>query len=140
MTNTGNTQTASSSKRMLWTGRIISALMALFLLFDAVAHVLQPAPVVEAFARLGFPRSLAVGIGIIELVCIAAYVIPRTSVLGAILLTGYLGGATAVQARAGSPLFEESFAVIIGVLIWAGLFLQDSRLREFTHLRNVTAR
>ena len=129
-------QTAPVSKKMSWAGRIISALTVLFLLFDSVIHVMKIAPVVEAFAELGYPVSLAFGLGILELVCLVVYVIPRTSVLGAILLTGYLGGAIATQLRVGNPLFSQAlFPVYVGVLVWAGVFLRDNRLRALIPLR-----
>lgn len=91
---------------------------------------MKPVPVVEGFAHLGYPESLALGIGILELVCTVVYVIPRTSVLGAILLTGYLGGATATQVRVDDPFFAPI------VLVWGGLFLRDNRLRDFLPLRS----
>ncbi len=121
---------------MLWAGRIISALVVLFLLFDGVTKVMKVTPVLQASAKLGYPESLIPVIGIILLVCTALYVIPRTSILGAILLTGYLGGATASQVRIGSPLFETLFPVIFGVLIWAGIFLREDRLRALIPLRS----
>lgn len=133
------TQNAPVAKRQLWAGRIIRVLVVLFLLFDSVGHLIKPAPVVEAFARLGYPISLALGIGIIELVCIVVYVIPRASILGAILLTGYLGGAVAANLRVGDPLFETLFPVIFGVLVWAGLCLRDDRLRALIPLRSEPA-
>ncbi len=102
----------------------------------AVAHLIKPAPVVTAFAQLGFPLQFAISLGIIELVCIAAYAIPRTSLLGAILLTGYLGGAVVTQLRVGNPLFGEAlFPVYVGVLVWAGLYLRDPRFRALIPLR-----
>src|SRR3989449_4441400 len=100
-----DTQTAQVSKKMLWAGRIISALPVLLLLFSGAMKLVKPAPVVQAFAHLGYPESLALRIGILELACTVVYVIPRTSVLGAILLTGYLGGATATHVRIGDPFF-----------------------------------
>ena len=90
----------------------------------------------EATTQLGYPESLVFGIGIIELVCLVVYVMPRTSVLGAILLTGYLGGTVATNVRAGSELFSVFFPTIIGVLIWGGLFLRDRRLRALIPLRS----
>jgi DoxX-like family len=117
-----------------WAGRIVSAFCALFLLFDTTIHIMNIPPVVEAFARLGYPDSLALGIGVIELVCVALYVVPQTSVLGAIALTAYLGGATAAQVRIGGPYF---FSVLIGLLVWTGLFLQEERLRELMPLRRL---
>jgi hypothetical protein len=112
-----------------WAGRIVSAFAALFMLFDGVTHLLKPAPVAEAFARLGFPLSRSVELGVIDLVCLVLYVIPRTSILGAILLTGYLGGAVATHVRVGDPLFDTIFPILIGALVWVGLYLLDRRLR-----------
>src|SRR5687767_8714341 len=86
-----------------WAGLVLGALVVLFLLFDAVIHVMKIPPVVEAFTQLGYPVSASVPLGIIELVCLALYVVPRTSFLGAVLLTGYLGGAVAIHLRIGSP-------------------------------------
>lgn len=124
------TQAAPSVKWTLWTGRIVSALPLLFLAFDCAIKLLKLAPAVEATAQLGYAESAVVGLGLIELVCIAAYSFPRTSVLGAILLTGYLGGAVATHVRNGSPLFSAIFPVLLGALIWGGLFLRDARLRD----------
>jgi hypothetical protein len=123
-----------ASAKSLWTGRVISALMVLFLIFDGVTKVLKLAPVQEASARLGYARSLTVWIGITVLACTVIYVIPRTSILGAILLTGYLGGAVASQVRIGAPIFDTSFPLIFGVLIWGGLYLRDQRLRSLIPL------
>ncbi len=100
-------QTVPTSKRILWAGRIISAVMKL----------VKPPEVVEGFTRVGYADRLALGIGILELVCADVYVIPRTSILGAILLTGYLGGATATHVRIGEPFFAP---IILGVLVWEG--------------------
>jgi len=119
-------QTAPVSKKTLWAGRIISALPVLMLLFSGVMKLAKPTPVVQEFARLGYPGSVVLGIGILEIVCTVVYLIPRTSVLGAILLTGYLGGATATHVRIGDPFI---FPVVFGVLVWLGLFLRDDRLR-----------
>jgi uncharacterized membrane protein (UPF0182 family) len=106
-----------------------------FLIFDGVTKVIKVSQVMEAFARLGYPARLAPVIGIILLVCVAVYVVPRTSILGAILLTGYLGGATEVNLRAENRLFETLFPVIFGVLVWLGLYLRDRQLREVVSLR-----
>jgi hypothetical protein len=130
-----NAQVANESKGMLWTGRVLSGLMALLFVFDGVGHLMKPAPVVEAFGRLGYPLSASVGIGVLALICTAIYVTPRTSVLGAILLTGYLGGAVSTHVRAGSPLFEMVFPVILGALLWAGIFVRDAQLRMLIPLR-----
>jgi hypothetical protein len=131
------TQAGSVSKKSLWAGRIMSGLVAAFMVFDAVIHLMKPAPVVEAFSKLGFPIRLAIPLGIIELVCILLYVIPRTSILGAILLTGYLGGAIAIQLPTGNSLFGEVlFPVYIGVILWGGIYLRDDRLRTLVPLRS----
>jgi hypothetical protein len=122
------------SKR-LWVGRIISAVPVLFLTLDAVIKLMKVPAVVEAFGRLGVPLSLAPGIGFLALICTAVYVVPRTTVLGAVLLTGYLGGAVATQVRAQSGVFEVIFPIIIAALVWGGLFLRDDRLRAFLPLR-----
>src|SRR5438128_2746892 len=115
----------SSNKRLL-AGRVMTALAVLFLLFDSVVKVMKLAIAVEGTAQLGYPASFVLGIGIIELVCLAVYVIPRTSVLGAILLTGYLGGAVATHVRVGSPLFTHIlFPIYVATLIWGGLFLRE---------------
>jgi DoxX-like protein len=128
-------QPVRATKTAMWAGRIMSALAVLFLAFDGVIKVLNLAPAVEATTQLGYPASLVIGIGILELACLVIYAIPRTSVLGAILLTGYLGGAIATQVRAGSTLFSVVFPIIIGLLIWGGLFLRDGRLRALVPLR-----
>src|SRR5688572_5169699 len=126
-------QTAPVSKKILWAGYIISGLPVLLLLFSGVMKLVKPAPVVEGFVRLGYPESLALGIGIVELACAIVYVIPQTSVLGAILLTGYLGGATATHVRIGDPFFAP---IVLGALVWGGLFLRDTRLRALLPLRS----
>jgi hypothetical protein len=124
------------SKISLWAGRIISALIVLFLVFDGVTKVMKVPAVMEASARLGFPANLIVLIGGVLLACTAVYVIPQTSILGAILLTGYLGGAVETQLHAGSPLFSETlFPIYFGVFVWAGLYLRDDRLRAMIPLR-----
>ena len=126
----------SEFNKKLWAGRIMSALPVLFLIFDSVIHIMKPAPVREGFAKLGYSLSLAVPLGIIELICLVLYVIPRTSVLGAALLTGYLGGAVATNLRAGAPLFSNVlFPVYLGVLLWGGLYLRDERLRAVFPVR-----
>ncbi len=105
----------------------MSALPVLLLLFSAGMKLARPAPVVEGFAKSGYPESLLLGIGIVELLCTVLYLIPRTAVLGAILLTGYLGGATATHLRVGEPWI---FPIIVGVLLWGGLFLRDPGIRR----------
>src|SRR5258708_26121230 len=126
----------SVSKASLWKGRVISSVVVLILLFDGITKLLKVQQVVDATIRIGFPVTTIVGIGITLLVCTAIYAIPKTSILGVILLTGYLGGATAAQLRAGSPVFETLFSVIFGVLAWLGLYLLEQRLRALLPLRN----
>jgi len=129
-------QTANVSKQALWAGWIMSGLVVLFLLFDSIIHIMVLPPVVESFAELGYPVSLSVALGILEVVCVGLYVFPRTAVLGAILLTGYLGGAVAAQVRIGTPLFSHMlFPVYVGLLIWGGLFLREDRLRALIPVR-----
>ena len=130
------THTAPVSTTRLWIGRTIGALAILFLLFDGVIKVLQLAPATGSFAQLGYPVGLTLGIGVLELACLAAYALPRTAPLGALLLTGYLGGAVATHVRAGSPLFSVVFPLIIGALLWGGLYLRDHRLRALLPSRD----
>lgn len=126
-----------ASKNSLWAGRILSGLAVLFLLFDSVIKLLVIPAVVESFAQMGYPPHLAIWIGLIELVCLVVYLIPRTSILGAILLTGYLGGAIATHVRIGSPLFSHIlFPIYIAALIWGGLYLRDARVRTLVALRS----
>jgi len=130
-------QTPPLSKKRLWTGRTLSGLSVLFLLFDAVIKFMNIRPVTEAFAKLGYPASLAVPIGIVLLVCVVIYAIPRTSVLGAILLTGYLGGAIATHVRVGDPLLSHVlFPTYVALLIWGGLYLREDRLGALIPLRS----
>jgi len=121
-----------------WTARAgaaVSGLAIVFLLLDAVSHLLVPPPVVEAFGRLGFPARLAAPLGILELACLAAYAWPRSAPLGAILLTGYLGGAISINLRVGDPAFETLFPALIGILVWGGLYLREGRLQALLPLR-----
>jgi hypothetical protein len=117
------------SKVALWTGRVLSTLTVLFLLFDAFGKFAKPAQVTDAFSRLGLPISTSMTIGVLLTVCTILYAIPRTAVLGAVLLTGYLGGAVAIQLRAGSPTFETWFPVIFGALAWLGIYLRYPALK-----------
>ena len=128
---------ASSSKKGVWVGRVLSGSVVLFLIPDGIVKFIKPAPVVEAFAHVGWPLSLANVLGTLLLACIALYAIPRTSILGAILLTGYLGGAVATHLRAGDPLFSHIlFPTYLGVLLWLGLYLRDDRVRVLIPLRS----
>ena len=120
------------SKKMLWTGRVISGLVILFMIVDSLGKVMKYPPYLEGTVKAGYAVSLVVPLGIVLLVCTIVYAIPRTSVLGAILLTGYLGGATATHVRLGQPFW---FPVMMGVLLWAALFLREERLRALIPLR-----
>ena len=120
----------------VWTGRTLTALAVLFLIFDATVKLLQLTPAVDATAQLGFKASVLVPLGIIEVLCLAAYLVPQTSVAGAILWTGYLGGAVAAQLRVGNPLFSNVlFPVYVAALLWGGLWLREQRLRELVPVR-----
>jgi hypothetical protein len=126
-------QTAISapvSKGALWTGRVISALAALFLLFDGAMKLVKPAFVLEANTRLGYSENVIVPLGVVLLACTLLYLMPQTTALGAILLTGYLGGAVASHVRHEDSLFEILFPVIVGVLLWGGFALRDTRMRS----------
>ena len=130
------TQPAAVSRRGLWAGRIISGLTVAFLTFDSVLKLLRLPVAVQGTVQLGYPESTVLAIGIIQSVCVIAYVVPRSSILGAILLTGYLGGAVATHVRIGSPLLSHTlFAVFIGVLVWLGLYLRDKELRALVPVR-----
>ena len=121
----------------LWIGRILSGLAVLFLLWDSAMKLITPPVVLESFERLGYPDGVAIGIGLLQLVCLAVYVIPRIFVLGAILLTGYLGGAVATHVRVGDPLFTHVlFPAYLGAMLWGGLYLRDDRLRKLVPLRS----
>lgn len=124
-----DTHTDPVSKGMLWAGSVMSILPALFLLLDGVMKLIKPAFVVEATVGLGYPESVILGLGIVLVACTVLYLIPLTSVLGAILLTGYLGGAVATHVRVQGGLFPVVFPIIIGALLWCGLLLRDRRLR-----------
>lgn len=117
----------TSSRKMLLAGRIVSGLLVLF--FDSIVKVLKLDAAVEGSAKLGYPESTVIGIGLALLVATVLYVVPRTAFVGAILLSGYLGGAIATQVRVEDASFV--FPVILGVLVWVGLYLRDDRLRTF---------
>jgi DoxX-like family len=116
--------------RRPWAGRVLSALPAAFLLVDAVMKLVKPAVVVEATVALGYPETVIVPLGVVLLACTVLYAIPSSAVLGAIALTGYLGGAVATHVRVGGEIFPVVFPVILGVLLWGGLYLRDERLRS----------
>ncbi len=126
--------TAPIAKNILWTSRILSGLPALFLLFDGAAKLFKPAPVVEETMRLGYQASVIVPLGLTLLICTIVYLTPRTTMLGAILLTGYLGGAVNTHVRMGEGWFPVLFPVIFGMLLWGGLYLRESRLAQLIPL------
>jgi DoxX-like family len=130
------TQTVPISKKRLWAGRVMSALPALFLLVDGAMKLVKPEVVVKTTVELGYAESVILPLGVVLLACTILYLIPRTAVLGAILLTGYLGGAVATHVRAGQGPFEILFPAMLGALLWGGLVLRDDRLRTLVPLRN----
>lgn len=122
------------SKRVLWTGRVLSAVPILLLLLSAVMKLMRLPAVVQGFGHYGYAENLIVVIGLLEVACTIIYAIPRTAVLGAILTTAYLGGATASNVRVGDPSWIVT--VILGVLVWAGLYARETRFRGLLPLRN----
>jgi hypothetical protein len=128
-------QLSSASKFMPWLGTGLTALVVLFLIFDGVTKVIQVKPVMEACQKMNISPAMAVGIGILLLACTALYVTPRTAILGAILLTGYLGGAASAHVIGRSGAFPTAFAIGFGVLVWAGLALREPRLVRWILLR-----
>jgi hypothetical protein len=132
-------QARNLPKGALWTGRVLSSLAVLLLAFDAVVKLLALPPAVEATTELGYPAATVTAIGLIQLVCLVVYLIPRTAPLGAILWTGYLGGAIATHVRVESPLATHTlFPIYVAALLWAGLWLRDRRVRALLEpLRNL---
>ena len=114
------------------TGRFFSGLVLAFMVFDGAIHLLTIAPVVDAFAQLGYPITAAVPLGVLEIACVVLTLIPATRMPGALLLTAYFGGAVATQLRVSAPLFPLTFPVLLGGLLWGGLLLQDARVRQLT--------
>lgn len=124
---------AAPSRRALWAGRVLSGLATLFLTFDAAVKVLKLFPADASTDQLGFPAHLVPTLGYIQLACLVTYLIPRTAVLGAILWTGYLGGAIAIHVRVENPLFSHTlFPIYVAAFLWAGLWLRDRRVRALT--------
>jgi hypothetical protein len=133
----GTNATVAASKKELWAGRVIGALPVLFLLFDGIGKLVKPAPVVEGTLQLGYQASVLVPLGIVLLACTILYAVPRTAVLGAILLTGYLGGAVATHVRVDNPLLTHTlFPIYFGVMLWGSLYLRDPRVRALLPLRS----
>jgi len=127
--------TTHVSKKTLWTGRILSALPVLLFFFTMAFALLNPAAASQGFAHYGYPSGAMLGITIAELASAILYAIPRTAVLGAILMTGYLGGATATHVRVGEPFY---LPIIVGAVVWIGLYLRDERLRALIPLRSLS--
>ncbi len=123
----------SPSPKALWTGRALTALPSLLLAFSAVMKLRRTPEVLEGFTHLGLSHSLILPLGILELACVVVYLIPRTAVLGAILVTGYFGGAIVSHLRLGEPVYSH---VLFGMMIWGGLYLRDLRLRALLPLRS----
>jgi DoxX-like family len=130
---------------MFWTGWVLSILMILFMLMDGVMKLIRPEMVIDINRKLGYADSAIVPIGVVLLICTALYAFPRTAVLGAILLTGYLGGAIATQVRVSSPETNQGFggepsniifALVLGAIVWAGIYLRDARLRALVPFRS----
>jgi hypothetical protein len=120
----------------VWTGRIISGFAVLFMLFDSITKIMRNSYVIKASANLGYPVSAIPVIGMILFACVVVYAIPRTSIIGAVLLTGYLGGAVASNLRISTPLFSNIlFPVYFGILVWGGLYLRNRRVRELFSVR-----
>ena len=131
----GKRGAASGATWQMWTGRVLSVLSVLFLLLDAAGKFMMPVQVVQACQRLGFPVNLSPTLGVLLTLSTLLYAVPRTAVLGAVLLTGYLGGAISIHMRAGSTTFETVFPAILGVLVWAGIYLRDCRLQKIFPIR-----
>ncbi len=125
----------ATSRGMLWTGRVISGLVVLFMLFDCITKIIKLPQVIDASVKMGFTVSMVVGVGWTLLACVILYVIPQTSVLGAILLASYLGGAVATNVYIHNPALNSCIAIAIGVLAWLGVYLRESRLRALVPFR-----
>lgn len=129
------TVSATTSRGMLWTGRVISGLVVLFMLFDCITKIIRLPQVIDASVKMGFTVSMVVGVGWTLLACVILYVIPQTSVLGAILLASYLGGAVATNVYIHNPALNSCIAISVGVLAWLGVYLRESRLRALVPFR-----
>ncbi len=127
-------QVAAVPNKMLWAGRVFSAIPAALVLLGAVMKLIKAQSVIEAMRQSGISEHLIVAIGLIELACTLVYLIPSTAVLGAILMTALLGGATFANVRVGNPSYIMT--IILGVMVWAGLYLRDLRLRELIPVRH----
>lgn len=123
-------ETLSISRTQLWTGRVLSGIASIFFLLDGIMKLVKPAPVVQATLQLGYPESSILSMGIVLLISTVLYMVPRTTIFGAVLLTAYLGGAVATNVRVSAPWFNIFFPVFFGCIVWAGLYLHDRRLRS----------
>jgi hypothetical protein len=131
-----NANDFNGSDTRRWTGRLLSAAAVVILIIDAVLKLIKTTPMTHGMVRLGFADGLVRGIGAVLLICIAIHVIPRTALLGAILLTAYLGGGVAAELRAGNPLFSNILLpVYVALMLWGGLYLRDDRLRVLNPFR-----
>ncbi|HVY91997.1 MAG TPA: DoxX family protein [Bryobacteraceae bacterium] len=130
MTATAVSNIHISNKSRLWAGRVLSTLAILFMVMDGVMKLFKPPFVVQATIQLGYPESKIVGIGVALLISTLLYAMPRTAIFGAILLTGYLGGAVASSVRTSGPLFNILFPAIFGVIVWASLVMRNPRLEK----------
>ncbi|MBN9119542.1 MAG: DoxX family protein [Planctomycetes bacterium] len=129
------TQPTAPSRAAFWTGWALTGLSGAFLLFDGVMKLVEPPFVVEATVKLGFAEGVIVPLGVVLTACTGLYLLPLTSVLGAVLLTGYLGGAVATHVHAGDGAFPVFFPVAFGAVVWLGLYLREPRLRALVPLR-----
>jgi len=129
-------ESGSVSKGSLWAGRIISGLVVLFMLFDSITKIIKIPQVIEASARVGISATELFWIGVTLLGCVILYVIPQTSILGAILLAAYLGGAVCTDVLSHQPVFNSCLAITFGILTWLGLHLREPRLRALVPLKS----
>ena len=127
-------QVSAGSRKMIWAGRVFSGIPAALVLFGAVLKIIKAQSVIEGMSQHGIPEYLVVLIGIVELICAVVYLIPSTAVLGAILMTALMGGATFTNVRVGDPTYVMT--IILGVMVWAGLYFRDARVRELIPLRH----
>jgi hypothetical protein len=135
LTTMPSAETTAYSQKRVWTGRVLTGLSGAFLIFDGSMKLFKPPAVVQATVQMGYPESTIVGIGIVLLACTLLYLIPRASILGAVLLTGYLGGAVASNVRAEQPVFNIVFPVVFACIAWSGLWLRDRRVQDLLPLR-----
>ena len=130
MPNPSNPQPTSKAK--MWTGYVLSALPSLMLLMSSTMKLSHNPKIVEGFTTLGFAEGLLTKLGIVELLCVVAYLVPATSVIGAVLVTGYLGGAIVTELRVGHAIVMP---LLLGILAWGGLYFRDERIRALIPLR-----